>query len=80
MTVDCTPAQEAAFRAQMKANTAQTVVFSHGTTAGNKVQIYAPAAQIINVDKVDQNGRRMIKLDFECKQSSGNDDIYIAFL
>ena len=80
VTVDCTPAQEAAFRAQMQANTAQTVVFSHGTTAGNKVQIYAPAAQLTNVDKADQNGRRMIKLDFECKQTNGNDDIYIAFL
>jgi hypothetical protein len=80
VTVDCTPAQEAAFRAQLQANTAQTVVFVHGTTAGNKVQIYAPAAQLTNVDKADQNGRRLVKLDFECKQTNGNDDIYFAFL
>lgn len=80
VTVDCTPAQEAAFRAQMVANTAQTVTFVHGTTAGNKVQIYAPAAQLTNVEKADQNGRRLVTLTFECKQTNGNDDIYFAFL
>lgn len=80
VTLDCTAAQEAAFRAQLKANTAQTLVFSHGTTAGNKVQFYAPAAQLTNVSKAEKNGRRLVKLDFDCNKTSGNDDFYLAFL
>jgi len=80
VTVDCTAAQEAAFRAQLKANTAQTLVFSHGTTAGNKVQFYAPAVQLTNVSKADKNGRRLVKLDFDCNKTTGNDDFYLAFL
>jgi hypothetical protein len=80
VTLDCTAAQEAAFRAQLKANTEQTLIFSHGTTAGNKVQVYVPAAQLTNVSKTDKNGRRLVKLDFDCKQTLGNDDFYLAFL
>lgn len=80
VTLDCTAAQEAAFRAQLKANTDQTLIFSHGTTAGNKVQLYCPAAQLTNVSKTEKNGRRLVKLDFDCKQTIGNDDFYIAFL
>lgn len=80
VTIDCTAAQESAFRAQLKANTSQTLIFSHGATAGNKVQFYAPAAQLTNVSKAEKNGRRLVKLDFDCKQTSGNDDFYIAFL
>jgi hypothetical protein len=81
VTLDCTAAQEAAFRAQLKAGTTQTLIFSHGTTAGNKVQVYIPTAQLTNVGKDDRNGRRLVKLDFDCVQSSaGNDDFYLAFL
>jgi hypothetical protein len=51
--LDLTPAQEVAMFASVKANTTQGVGFTHGTTAGSQVMVFAPNVQLINPSKQD---------------------------
>lgn len=76
--LDLTAAQEVALYANVKANTLQTLAFTLGTTAGNKMIIHAPNAQLINPTKEEINGRRLVGFDLRIVPSVGNDDIRIA--
>ena len=80
VTLDLTPAQEVTFMTALKANTTQSMVLSHGTTAGNKFQVYAPLIQWTGMSKAEKNGRRLMTLPFVCQQNAGNDDLYLAAL
>ena len=61
-------------------NTTQSLGLVHGTTAGNKMLVYAPSVQLINPRKEDRNGRRMIGFDARFLPSSGNDELKIVAL
>jgi hypothetical protein len=78
--LDLTPAQEVSMFATVKANTTQGIGFTHGTTAGAKVMVFAPNAQLINPSKQDVNGRRLIGFDTRMTPLNGNDDIRIVCL
>jgi hypothetical protein len=54
--------------------------FVHGTTAGLKVLVHAPAVQLINPSKQDVNGRRLIGYDLRLVPVSGNDELRIVAL
>lgn len=76
--LDLTAAQEVTFMASVKANTLQSLGLMHGTTAGYKVMIFMPAAQLINPSKSEVNGKMMIGYDIRALPSSGNDELKIV--
>jgi len=79
VTLDLTAAQEAAFYTKAEAGTLQTVGLSHGTVANQKVMIWLPNVQVMNVQKADTNGKRMVSLDLKClPTASGNDEVRIV--
>ena len=79
VTLDVTPAQEAAFYTAADAATLQTVGMSHGTVANHKVLVWLPSVQITNVQKAEANGKRLVTLDLRCLPSAtGNDEVRIA--
>lgn len=75
---DLTASQEASFMAVVEANSTQTLGFTHGTTGGGIVLLYAPAVQLLNPKKVDYNGRRLIGFDLRFLPSAGNDELTIV--
>lgn len=77
---DLTAANEVSFMASVKAATLQSLGLVHGTTAGYKMLIYAPAVQLINPRKEDVNGRRVIGFDLRILPSAGDDDLKIVAL
>lgn len=78
VVLDLTAAQEVSFMASVKANTLQAMGLMHGTTAGYKVMVFAPAVQLIAPRKVDVNGKLMIGYDVRLTPSVGNDDLKIV--
>jgi hypothetical protein len=78
--LDLTAAQEVALMAAVKANTTQSLAFAIGTTAGNKILFFAPAAQLLNPKKVDRNGKRLIGFDVRFVPVNGNDEWRIVVL
>lgn len=76
--LDLTAAEEVTFMASVKANTKQSLGLMHGTTAGYKVMIFMPAAQLINPSKSEVNGKLMIGYDIRALPSSGNDELKIV--
>ena len=80
MQLDLTPAQEVTFMATVKANTTQSVGLTIGTTAGNKIILFAPSVQLINPSKQDYNGARLIGYDLRLVPTAagtGNDELRI---
>jgi len=78
--LDLTAANEVTFMAAVKANTTQGIGFVHGATAGSKVLIHGPAAQLTNPSKQDVNGRRLIGYDVRLVPVDGNDELRIVAL
>lgn len=78
ISLDLTAAQEVTFMSTVKANTTQSIGLVHGTTAGYKVLVYAPAVQLVNPKKEDQNGIRMIGFDARLVPSAGNDELTLV--
>lgn len=77
---ELTAANEVTFMSNVTTNTTQSLGLVHGTTAGNKMLVYAPSVQLINPRKEDRNGRRMIGFDARFLPSSGNDELKIVAL
>lgn len=80
LSLDLTAAQEVTIMGEIKANTTRTLSMLHGTAAGYKVLLFAPAVQFINPAKQEINGRRMIGLDARLVPVSGNDELRIVVL
>lgn len=78
VSLDLTAAQEVTFMSTVKANTTQSIGLEHGTAAGYKVVVYAPAVQLINPKKEDSNGTRLIGFDLRLVPSAGNDELRIV--
>lgn len=77
---DLTAANEVTFMTSVKANTVQSLGMVHGSTAGLKMLIFAPAVQLINPSKEDKNGRRLIGYDLRLLPLVGNDELKIVAL
>ena len=78
ITLDLTAAQEVTFFGTVRANTTQSLGLMHGTTAGNKVMVFAPAVQFINPSYEDVNGKAMVKFDLRFVPSAGNDELKLV--
>ena len=78
--LELTAAQEVAMMASVKANETQALGFTIGTAAGNKVLVFAPAAQLTNPRKSELNGKRLIGFDVRLVPVNGNDEWRIVVL
>ncbi|WP_027864261.1 phage tail tube protein [Massilia alkalitolerans] len=72
--LELTAEQEVALMAAVKANTTQSLALTIGTVAGNKIIVFAPAAQLTNPKKSELNGKRLIGYDVRLVPVSGNDE------
>lgn len=73
-------AQEVAFMADVKANVTRSLAMTIGTAAGNKIIVFAPAAQLTNPRKSELNGKRLIGFDVRLVPVNGNDEWRIVVL
>ena len=61
------------------ANTAGNLVFTHGTTAGNKVQISSTKADIGDVAYSDMDGIQMLDIPYTLVPTTENDELSIIY-
>lgn len=80
LQLDLDAAAEVAAYAAISANTLTSVGLVHGTAAGAKVLVFAPAVQRINPTQQDYNGRIQIGMDLRVLPLTGNDEIRIVAL
>lgn len=80
ITLDLSAADEVSFRTDVRNNTAKTLTFDHGTTAGAKLLVHAQAAQLTNPQIVDQDGIAMTSFDARFMPKVGDDEVTIAFM
>lgn len=78
ITLDLAAADEVAFRTDVRTNTLRSLTFDHGTTAGAKVLVHTPAAQLTNPKVVDQDGVAMTSFDVRYVPTSGDDEVFIV--
>jgi hypothetical protein len=78
ITGDFTGAQAAAFIADMHTGTPRAFGLTHGTSAGNKVTLYAPAGVITAADDVVDGSVMLNSLDLTLRPSAGNDDFRLV--
>ncbi len=78
--LDLSASQEVSFMSDVLANTLRSLSLVIGTTAGNKILLYAPAVQLANPRKEELNGRRLIGYDLRVTPVSGNDEIRLVCL
>jgi hypothetical protein len=64
--------------AAVKAATLNSFGLIHGTATGNRVMLFAPAVQLINPQKADINGRRLISFESRFTPSTGNDELRVV--
>jgi hypothetical protein len=80
LELDLTAAQEVEFQADVKANETRSLAITIGTVAGNKIIVFAPAAQFLAPKKVDRNGKRLIGYDLRFMPVNGDDEWRIVVL
>ena len=78
LQLDLSAAQEVTFDAAVKSNTLQSIGIQHGTTAGSKILMFAPAVQLINPTYQDVSGRAMVGFDGRVTPVSGNDEFRLV--
>lgn len=75
-----TPAQEVAMQATVKAGTQQSLAFTVGTAAGNKIIFWWAAAQLLKPTLKTVNGVRVIGYSVVIPPIAGNDEFKIVCL
>lgn len=78
IVLDLTAAQHVTKITEVAANTTVGLGIVHGTTAGNKVLLFAPKAQLINPSYEDREGRALVAFDCMFTPNSGNDELRIV--
>jgi len=77
--LELTAAQEATMLASVTAATLTSVGIVHGVTAGYKSLVFLPFTQLVNPQKNEQAGKRMIGFDGRVVPSAGNDEMRLCF-
>lgn len=78
LELDLTAAQEVTFMTNVKTNVTQSIGVEHGTTAGNKIILFASEVQLVNPKKTEINGRRLLGYDLRVLPESGNDSLRVV--
>lgn len=76
--LDLTAAQVVTFDTAVKANTLYTFGFVHGTAAGARMTITAPAVQLLDQSEIEANGRALDGYAMRFTPSVGYDDLKIV--
>lgn len=77
IVLDATPAQHAAFLADLNLGTARAFGLVHGTTAGSKVGVYAPNGVLEEVGEQADGDVLMSRLKMALPPVAGNDELRI---
>lgn len=75
ITLDLTAAQEVTLMGNVRDATLTSIGFVHGTVTGRKVLVFMPYCQLINPQKVDEQGKRLVSFDFRAVPTAGNDEL-----
>jgi hypothetical protein len=78
ITLDLTAAQEVTLMGNVRDATLTSIGFVHGTVTGRKILVFLPYCQLVNPQKVDEQGKRLISFDFRAVPSAGNDELRIV--
>lgn len=78
VTLDLTAAQEVTFMGNVELATLTTIGLIHGTVANNKAMLWMPGVQLVNPQKADVNGKRMVSFDLRLTPVSGNDELRLV--
>lgn len=78
IALDLTPTQELALIALVEASTTMSLLLTHGTTAGNIIEVSAPALQLLEPAQEDDTGDLMHGFAFGLRPSSGNDEFKLT--
>jgi hypothetical protein len=62
-----------------KTSAISPITFIHGNTAGNKVAVSVPAAQLLNPAYSDSNGVQLFQAPFIATPTTGNDEFTLTF-
>lgn len=80
MTVEAPLLASKDFFALARAGTGSVLTLTHGTVAGNKVKLDAPAVQLSSVDPAEYAGVMAYDLNLTFNPSAGNDELIITAL
>lgn len=81
LTLDLLAAQEVSMRTDINANTLSSLSLEHGTAAGAKIIIFAPAVQRLSPKNMEQDGMAMLGMDLRLlPTATGNDELRIVAL
>jgi Phage tail tube protein len=78
IVLDLTAAEEVSFRTDVRASALRSLTFDHGTVAGSKILVHAPAAQLVSPKIVNQDGVAMTSFDARYVPTAGDDEVYIV--
>lgn len=78
ITMDLDAAAEVAAINAVLSNALTSVGMLHGSSAGNRVLLFAPAVQRINPQEVDNDGRAHCTFDLRLTPISGDDELRIV--
>lgn len=78
VSLDLTAAQAVTWQAEVKANTATGLGFTHGTAAGYITAVHMPVVQRINPSVEDFNGNALHAYQLRVLPSAGNDEVRIV--
>jgi len=74
MAVELTAAQEQAWRTDINTNVLATLGFNMGTTAGNRITVFAPAVQRVDPQARDLNGLHMVEAELRFLPTGDGDN------
>lgn len=78
VTLDVDATEELALLALIEASSTMTLALTHGTTAGNIVEVSAPAVQLVDPVEEDDGGDMLHGYGVEFKPSAGNDEFKLV--
>lgn len=78
VTMDLSAAQEVSMMGAVEQATLQTIGLLHGTKANQRVLVWLPSVQLINPQKAEANGKRLVSFDLRILPVSGNDEVRLV--
>lgn len=77
-SLDVDATQELALLALIEASTTMTLALTHGTTAGNIVEVSAPELQLLDPAEEDDGGDMLLGYAFALRTSTGNNEFKLT--
>lgn len=78
ITLDVDPTQELALLTSIEASQTKSLALTHGTSAGNIVEVSAPSLQLLDPTEEDDGGDMLHGYGFALTPSAGNDEFKLT--